>query len=509
MIFDAKSTKDAIIDNSVTITGWTIGAGYTGTITAQANLTNNGDFTQNAGTLDLGATTMTHKGDWTTAAGTVDAGTSTVAFSNVTQGQTVNAGAMAFNHVTIDKDITDLTGTMDVNGNLTLTGVANIGTIAVAGNVTTTDTSVSGSGTILLDGNDAQTLGGTGELPNVTINKPAGTLTITGTIAITGNWTYTAGTVNAGTSTVAFTNGTQDQTVNAGAMAFNHVTINKGATNLTVSGTMDVNGNLTITQVNAIDTGTIAVAGNVTTTDTGVTGTGTLLFDGTGAQTLGAGGGTGELPHVTINKASGTLTIQDIIEISGDWTYTAGTVDAGTSTVAFTNVNQGQTVNAGAMSFNNLTIDKGTTTLTANGTMGLNGNLTITSGILDQNGYNLTVTDISLAADSTWINHSGVESTTTLAGDVSNDGTIDLDFSAGGCGDPDKIKIRSSVAGTLRAWSDSGIFSMVDVDVQDQTGTAAITVFDGKNSLNNGGNWSFVSCGSSTQKIIIDWREVY
>jgi len=177
--------------------------------------------------------------------------------------------------------------------------------------------------------------------------------------------------------------------------------------------------------------------------------------------------------------------------------------------VVFDNVNQGQTVSASTMFFNNLTVEKGTTTLTANGAMGLNGNLTVTSGILDQNGYDLTVTDISIAADSTWINHSGVESTTTLAGDVSNNGTIDLDFSAGDCGDADKIKIRSSVGGTLRAWSGSGIFSMVDVDVQDQAGTAAITVFDGKNSLNNGANWIFVSCGSSTQNIIIDWREVY
>jgi hypothetical protein len=509
VLFNDTSTKDAIIDISVFITGWTITAGYTGTITAQANLTNNGDFTQNGGTLDLGATTMTHKGDWTYTAGTVNAGTSTVTFDNGTQDQTVNAGSMAFNNVTIAKDTTNLTGTIDVNGNLTLTSVANIGTIAVAGNVTTTDTSVSGSGTILLDGNDAQTLGGTGELPNVTINKPAGTLTIQGTIEVTGNWTYTAGTVNAGTSTVIFDNGTQGQTVNAGSMAFNNVTIDKSTTDLTVSGTMDVNGNLTITSVNAINTGTIAVAKNVTSTDTEVAGTATFLFDGTGAQTLGASGGTGELPNVTINKASGTLTIQDTIEISGDWTHTAGTVDAGTSMVAFTNVNQGQTVSAGAMSFNNLTIGKGTTTLTANGTMGLNGNLTITSGILDQNGYDLTVTDIFLAADTTWINHSGVESTTTLAGDVSNNGTIDLDFSAGGCGDADKIKIRSSAAGTLRAWSGSGIFSMIDVDVQDQAGTAAITVFDGKNSLNNGGNWIFVSCGSSTQNIIIDWREVY
>ena len=47
--------------------------------------------------------------------------------------------------------------------------------------------------------------------------------------------------------------------------------------------------------------------------------------------------------------------------VSGDWTYTAGTVDAGTSTVVFNHPSASQTVTAGAMSFNNVTIDSGDT----------------------------------------------------------------------------------------------------------------------------------------------------
>ena len=40
------------------------------------------------------------------------------------------------------------------------------------------------------------------------INKPAGTLTLAGTIRTASNWTYTAGGLNAGTSTLVFAGGT-------------------------------------------------------------------------------------------------------------------------------------------------------------------------------------------------------------------------------------------------------------------------------------------------------------
>ena len=62
------------------------------------------------------------------------------------------------------------------------------------------------------------------------------------------------------------------------------------------------------------------------------------------------------MPGINIDQeVGGTLAIQDTIKINGylgaGWTYTAGTVDAGTSTVV---VATAMTVNSGSMKFNNV-----------------------------------------------------------------------------------------------------------------------------------------------------------
>ena len=119
-------------------------------------------------------------------------------------------------------------------------------------------------------------------------------------------------------------------TIDSGAMSFYDVTFNTSG-DIAVTGTMTVSHNLTTTDTNSMTGGTIAVAGDIITTDTTVNGTMTtvILINGTGNQILGAGGGTGILPSVTINKSSGTLTLQNTLWIYQDWTHTAGTVIAG------------------------------------------------------------------------------------------------------------------------------------------------------------------------------------
>jgi CSLREA domain-containing protein len=82
----------------------------------------------------------------------------------------------------------------------------------------------------------------------------------------------------------------------------------------------------------------------------------------------------------------------------------------------------------------------------------------------------------------------------TLGGDVSNDGTIHLDGGGAACGDADAILIRSSVAGLKRAWTGGGSFSLSDVDVRDQGGSAPVSVLSGTDSGNNGANWTFTVC---------------
>ena len=250
VVFNGLSTKIATFDTADTIGGLTIEAAYTGTITMAANLTNDGTFIMNGGTIDLESTTVTQDDDWTYTAGTVDAGTSLVHF---TGNLTVNSGAMIFNDVAVTISGNDLTviGTMDVDGDLTINSAASIGTgtIAVSGNVTTTDTTVSQSGAakILIDGSGTQTLsasGTAGGLPAIEINN-SGTLTIQDTIHMDDNWVFTGGTVDAGTSTVIFDG--SETSVTTGTMAFNNVTVNvSGANTLTLTDTFDIDGNLTL-----------------------------------------------------------------------------------------------------------------------------------------------------------------------------------------------------------------------------------------------------------------------
>ncbi|MEZ6070515.1 MAG: cadherin-like domain-containing protein [Pirellulales bacterium] len=116
------------------------------------------------------------------------------------------------------------------------------------------------------------------------------------------------------------------------------------------------------------------VHGDVTTTDTSVGGTATIELVGTGDQTIDAAGGTGELHHVEIDKVSGTLTISDHIEISGDFTHTSGVVDASGSTVEFQGYNA--TISSGDVEFANV-IFRASGVTTIDGNMYVKGDLTV------------------------------------------------------------------------------------------------------------------------------------
>ena len=347
VVFNHLSSNPATFNAVDTIGGFTIEAGYTGTITMAADLlidhTTGCTFTQNGGTIDLGSVTWEHECPWTHTAGTFTAGTSTVKYrySHIA----MDAGTSVFNNVSIgiasNTDFT-VTDTMHVNGNLTITEARNItGTIEVAGNVTTTDLSVTGSGAIVPNGDGAQILsagGGTGSLPGINIDQQVGgTLAIQDTIKINGylgaGWTYTAGAVDAGTSTAVFATAL---TVNSGSMAFNNVILDSTTgMDFTVTGTMDVDGDLTITTIRNVKSGTITVAGNLTSTQTGVgDGSGLIILDGANAQFIDIS--TGDVPDglFAINKTNPTdiVTLSSAMNLSGslqDLTITQGVLAIG------------------------------------------------------------------------------------------------------------------------------------------------------------------------------------
>lgn len=341
------------------------------------------------------------RGDWTRTAGVVFAGTSLVRF---TETKTITGTQELYDvdfTCTASAIMTIASGnTLTVNHALTtLTSLAMSfnGTIHAKGDITINNTGAgTGTGTFVINGNGNQTLDGPagdnqGRLPNVQINKTQGTLTLVDHISIYGNWTHTAGVLNEGTSTVFFVNtktitglsGTGLDTlynvIFSGANAYTY-TIASGTT-LTVSNTLSFDGSAAIT----LNTGTIHAQGNVTTTNssTSTTGTATLVINGTGSQTLTGSGtaGAGKLPHITVDKTSGTLTLASIISCTGNWIYVKGTVSPGESSVVLYgtfNLDGQQEGGSSTMSFFKLQVSTGTRTLM--GSIDVNDNFAISSG---------------------------------------------------------------------------------------------------------------------------------
>ncbi|TPW13965.1 MAG: Protein containing Cadherin domain protein, partial [Halothiobacillaceae bacterium] len=341
-----------------------------------------GTFNGGANTIDSNGTLVVSGGSFTATSGTtyigshftISAGTFTHNSGTITldsSNRTLDTGTAVLNNlIFFSGDFSTINGTVDIDGDLTITAAFSLsagtgaGVLAVAGNVTTTDSAVSGTAKIRFDGNGAQTLqvngdgaGGTGALPGVEINKPGGTLTLKDTIQLDGTsgWIWTAGSVvaystaDADESAVEISN---DLTIDSGTMTFNNLRFSAGDF-YTINGTVDIDGDLTITSAFsfpvATGAGVLAVAGDVTTTDTTVSGTTAITLNGTGAQSINTSG-TGDLPNgtLTINKASGTATLAANLTLNSagqDLTITSGTLDLAGYNLTLTGAGDVLTVN--------------------------------------------------------------------------------------------------------------------------------------------------------------------
>ena len=367
--------------------------------------------------------------NFTYTSGTVSAGTSTFFFTHGNVGAYSVSGNISLNNIQFYVNTSLLTVTitnLSAAGNLTLAGAGNLvintGNINLSGDLILTNTATSGGGsaTIVLNGSGAQTIDGTAitqnqtRLPALNIAKPAGTLTLSGNISFASGVTYTSGTVNPGTSTCYVVN-TLTMT---GTFSLYNLTIS-GPTNITLT----VASGSTITTTNTLDlenganyitisTGTIAAQGNIIDNNSSTSGggTATILINGNGAQTLTSTGiiYQGNLPGVTINKPSGTLTFPALITVRGNWTYLAGTCDVTTnaSTVVF-----GNTLNiSGNQPLNNIVFDGSgnytynlsgaTLAVSGNMTLSGTGNLILNNGNINLNG-NLLLTNTATAGTGT------------------------------------------------------------------------------------------------------------
>ena len=377
----------------------------TGSSTTGAGALPNLTVTKPVGTtLTLAGTIRTGR-NWTLTSGTVDPATSTVVFA----GTLTITGSHVLSDVTFNANVTYTVApatTLTVAGNLTLTdgSIAGAGSVAVWGNVVQASTFDGGTGLLTIDGAGPQTLTGSattgaGFLPNLTIAKPVGTtLTLAGTIRTNRSWTYTSGTVDPATSTVVFA-GTLTIT---GSHVLSDVTFNANVTyTVAPATTLTVAGNLTLTDGSIAGAGSVAVLGERRQASTFDGGTGLLTIDGAGPQTLtgSATTGAGFLPNLTVTKPVGTtLTLAGTIRTNRSWTYTSGTVDPATSTVVFA----GTLTITGSQPFNLVEV-RGAVTVPAGTDLTVAADLTMpTAAAFTVNGSvtvagNLALTDGSIA----------------------------------------------------------------------------------------------------------------
>jgi hypothetical protein len=406
----------------------------------------------------------------------------------------------------INDDMIYVTGsTIDIQG-----GALNIAG-GLRGSATTSTTTYSQSGgtvTVATQGSSSATFGSfdiraagsSFTMSNGTIIHQLATATISDYQVGASTNNVTGGTVQFGN---ASTPADSAYYISATAPVFN-LTLN--ATSLLVvrlqTNAHTVKGNVNVQTGATLDANNfnLSVAGNWVKNGTFTPGTATVTFNGAANQSIG--GTTTTFNNLTINN--GGATDGNIVSLA------VNTAVGGALTVSDGILNQGASFN--------LTVT-GTTTINSGGTLnilsGQTGNFSPTGAVTVNSGGGWEVFG-GTGADKVVI---------TLGGTVANAGLIHFDSGDVTCGDADNIQIRSSAAGTQRAWSGAGSFLMQDVDVQDQnkSGAPNITANSSTNAGNNT-NWtftancnavtevtlaSFVAASGDKQGVYLQWRTGY
>jgi Secretion system C-terminal sorting domain len=421
--FNNQGLGNCAFDVPVNVLSFTVAAGYTGTISQGANtfsIVNNASFS--SGSFAGGSANITIGGNFTLAGTNFSSTSAILEFDgnstftsatfthnngtvryNATGGTTISGTNPAFFNLEFVGNgfnyILSSAGNISVAKSLNITGASffnlNAGAIDLTGdiNITNTAAGCAGTGQINIIGAGVQNFNGSpvagaGSLPKLTINKPSGTLNLANFPSSSNDFTYTAGTINPGSSTYCFADGNASPYTITGSVPFNNVeflaTTNQtitiaAATVITANGDFTMAGTARLT----INTGVINVNGNIFLTNTAATGGGsaTLNIIGAGNEIMDGTAlaiSQNLLPFVIINKPGGTLTLKGNISESQDWTYTSGTVDAGSfaSTVIFGG--NGLNITSAGMSFYNVLVTGNTITLL--NSLTVNKNLTITGG---------------------------------------------------------------------------------------------------------------------------------
>jgi hypothetical protein len=389
-VFDGNNLFNCTIDVSTSVSGILISNLYTGTVSlspgigltiasagfiqtngnfngSNANISVSGPFSLTGGTFTSTTSTLLLSGGFSNA-GTFNHNNGTVSFSTT---QSIS-GNTSFNNLSFIAGggvYTIVSGTtLSSSGNVTISGTAsctiNTGIVEILGDLTLASSSNNtvngGSATFRFSGTGVQNIYssigpinvGTNErmccLPNVEINKTSGSLNLSGLINMNGtSWNTIAGAslINAGTSTLniissATFSGQNLSLYNIHIYANGQaITLNPATYKLTSTHNVTINGG-SYYQVN---TGILEILGDLnlvsTSTSTINGGTGTMLFGGTAVQNINSSASTNficALPGVEINKSSGALNLNGIINVCGaSWNTIAGNtlINPGTSTI--------------------------------------------------------------------------------------------------------------------------------------------------------------------------------
>ncbi|MBK7892525.1 MAG: DUF2341 domain-containing protein [Bdellovibrionales bacterium] len=416
--FNGSCTNcNATVNSAISVKGIVMASSYTGTIT-QSNtmtlgasgwsvaggafvggssaITITGSFVQSGGTFtSTSATITTITGAWTVSGGTFNHGSGTVKINNGSSNyhQALTPGTANYNNVYIDGwgSTHALTGTWNVTGTLTVGegygGNLNGGTILATGNVNFVNKGYNGTTLIKLVGSTSQTVTSvsTAFSPAFEIDSTGGTVTFSGYVNMSNSYKYTAGTVDTGTSTIAFRRDDCSPTsVTPGAINYYNITFDGYCSFQTITGTLTVNGTLTFDDTysagGGISGGTIVANGPVTSLGFGKGGGTTLLkIGGSGNQTI-TGVSTSRFPIFEIASTGGVVTLAGTLRFAKNFTYTSGTIDGGTSTLAFYGYGGGATgtiTSTAAATFNNLTFDGYGGNWTIAGTVAVGGTLSL------------------------------------------------------------------------------------------------------------------------------------
>lgn len=332
--------------------------------------TNGGTFPNleiaSSGTVNFSGSFATNTFLHTT--GTVNSGTSTVSVV----GGNVTTNGMNFYNLVMGSYNPVVNGTVTVDNDLLIGGSSanslylNQGTapgiVQVKRNITINsyDSFGGGNAIVKLIGTGAQTVtGSAGYLPSFEIANSGGVVTLSGTVKLAKHYTYTsAGSVVTTGSTLRFVPGDYSSaTINPGSVVYNNVYFDSAAA-YTLSGTIYAAGNVFLNSIasgsGSVSSGTIDVQGNLTLTNYGLAGNASINFSGASNSIISiAASAVKPSGSITVNKTStaNTVTLAGNTTFPGasqDLTITSGTLDmAGYNLTIGRNVTNSDTLKRG------------------------------------------------------------------------------------------------------------------------------------------------------------------